>query len=1048
MANRRQGWKAALLTAAWLVGVALACVAQRPFQYKYGLADGLPLVEAEFIRFSKKGEVWVSYSVGEYLSRFDGLNWAHYRMDSLGLPSKLKPLNEDMNGLWFSSPTNQATTMVLFTPDEKWKTYKVEGFLNPFFDTKAGCLKLLGDQAHTFAYDPDKDAFVRSEMPLVPNAGSISLENYYAISQYASNEMFLAKWHPGRNSGTIYFGENFKDSLNSLAAPHHLLDPRGHKTIVTMDGQFYWQEKDKRQILQPELPDGEIGRIMVWVGLYKWENGPMQFEHHGFLVKHPSLDILYLFELHDDGSLELLLSHLDADLQRFFAQDPQGNWWYTTSTGIVRTDRSQLVFDERNPDMISGLHAIGEAANGTIWFGGYNGQGGFASFNGKRLRRHFFSEKALPVLPSTHSGKHGHLYFFLEGGFGLCAIKEGSFYKLQVKTIPEFMTGFYFQPLSDGKIGLGLFGTGLGIAEEDIGGISQIKTIGKEKGLLLDNVLTIAEDRGGRLWSGRTSQGIAIYDPKRDTAVTWLRSSDVPKSIGALASCMDESGTLWLGTNDGIYSLPDAHLFDYLQIDLFSRLQKLPLPGEASQRIHVLKSTEDYLIAGTPSGLYFLDKKYRGNRPRIFSMLFEQDVSGQGAEQNAILLDRTGRYLWVGTQGGATRLDLNLLRFDTSATTIRLGHFTAGDAEITIDEGKIGRLPTKKRNITFSFSPSGNTFLKDDLYFDIAVVNGQGDTLFWRSQTKERSGELPYLPKGKYTLNIIAYKHNVLSGEAVFPFAVPGLLSENPWFWAGLALVVLGIPFTFFYLKKRHQAELERSKRERDGLKIQALSNFFNPHFINNALHWVQSRYRKDPDTATIVGRLSENVDLLFANTQSGKAYHPLVKELDIVQNYLKIQQVRFGEGLQVLLDLPQGDEELAGVAVPSMLLQIHTENAVEKGIRNRKGAGHFYLSVKMRDDGCYITIEDDGRGRLRTTEPQFGRQGEENAVAELGSGSTPGHKGSTAVMDDLIALFNRYNKQPLTVRYEDLVFGETDGERHGTRVHFLIPKNYNYEFS
>ena len=105
MADHRQFWKKALPTAVWLVGLAAVCHAQRPFQYKYGLADGLPLAEAGYVRFSKKGEAWASYGVGEYLSRFDGINWAHYRLDSLALPSKLVFQNEDLHGIWFSSIT-------------------------------------------------------------------------------------------------------------------------------------------------------------------------------------------------------------------------------------------------------------------------------------------------------------------------------------------------------------------------------------------------------------------------------------------------------------------------------------------------------------------------------------------------------------------------------------------------------------------------------------------------------------------------------------------------------------------------------------------------------------------------------------------------------------------------------------------------------------------------------------------------------------------------------------------------------------------------------
>lgn len=80
-------------------------------------------------------------------------------------------------------------------------------------------------------------------------------------------------------------------------------------------------------------------------------------------------------------------------------------------------------------------------------------------------------------------------------------------------------------------------------------------------------------------------------------------------------------------------------------------------------------------------------------------------------------------------------------------------------------------------------------------------------------------------------------------------------------------------------LKKTPPSGPRKARRERDGLQIQALSNFFNPHFINNALHWVQSRYRRTLlDTTTIIGRLADNVDILYHNTQSGKAHHSLLQ--------------------------------------------------------------------------------------------------------------------------------------------------------------------------
>ncbi|MBK8880138.1 MAG: response regulator [Haliscomenobacter sp.] len=115
---------------------------------------------------------------------------------------------------------------------------------------------------------------------------------------------------------------------------------------------------------------------------------------------------------------------------------------------------------------------------------------------------------------------------------------------------------------------------------------------------------------------------------------------------------------------------------------------------------------------------------------------------------------------------------------------------------------------------------------------------------------------------------------------------------------------------------------------------------------------------------------------------------------------------------------------------VPALLLQIHTENAIEKGIRDREGAGQFLLRVRRQEGGCEIVIEDDGRGRPEQTELYTQR------------------KGSTAVMDELIHLLNAYNPEPITVRYVDFIYGAPDTGQYGTRVVLFIPKSYRYECS
>ena len=1008
-----------------LVALATHCPAQTPYQHRYTTANGLLHPEA-FVNFTQNGEAWIAYSNGEYLTQFDGVNWTHYHLPSLKIPSALVFVSDDKNGVWFYRGSEIDALIVRRGPAGDWHQYNLgEGKLMAY-NHFLGSPILYDQSLYPYQYKAKLDSFVRDAAPLfrLPDDEVVG-----GVGKISDGSVYFTTRRKGSATGNYYFKTKdqwLKEEGNTTDWIHPFFLRNMNLTGATrIQGRPYWYANGKILPVTPVLPDGRPGHVADYLEIRNHTlHSGVYFP--GIIVEDLAQNQWYLYEMDSLGQAQFRLGPFGGEYSKSATtRDKNGDWWYSTSSSLVRVSEALLTFDESNPEMVSGLHTIAEDEQGHIWFGGYGGTGGFSVFDGKTLQKKYFTDGAMRIMPGAMRSKSGTLYFLSEYEGGLLSIRNG-----QLKTARQLklgnLIGYYAIQISDGRIALGLGSKGLGLATETNGLPTSVRIIGKEKGLRLDNVLTITEDRAGRLWMGRISQGIALYDPVRDTAVTWLRSPEMPQSVGTISSCLDDDGSVWFGGHNGLYRLPKAQDFDYLHRNVFDFLEKIHLPGNDTTIVYFLQNTPDFVVAGTQQAVYFFEKKYRGKRPRIFTLQYGKDLPDGGSEQNAVLLDSKG-FLWVGAQEGATRINLSLLQFDTTATTLRLSRFTAGGDTIGVADDQIGRLPLKKRNIVFSFFPSGNALLKDDLFFDIAVVNGQGDTLFWLSQTRQRGGEMPYLPKGEYMLHVTAYKHNVVSGQVAWAFNVPRLPSENPWVWAGMALVVMGIPFTYFYLKKRHQAELERSRRERDALQIRALSNFFNPHFINNALHWVQSRYRKDADTATIVGRLSENVDHLFENTQSGKAYHSLKKELEIVQNYLKIQQVRFGEGLRVSLDLPQGEEEISGVAVPSMLLQIHAENAVEKGIRNRKGAGHFLLSVKMEADGCHLTIEDDGRGRPATT---------------------LGRKGSTAVMDDLIALFNRYNKQHLTVRYDDAIFEDENGERHGTRVHFFIPKNYNYEFS
>jgi sensor histidine kinase YesM len=227
-----------------------------------------------------------------------------------------------------------------------------------------------------------------------------------------------------------------------------------------------------------------------------------------------------------------------------------------------------------------------------------------------------------------------------------------------------------------------------------------------------------------------------------------------------------------------------------------------------------------------------------------------------------------------------------------------------------------------------------------------------------------------------------------------------------------------------------------KHEREKDQLRIQTIVNQLNPHFIKNVLNWLSGRVRKDEEAVQVISKFDSNISSIFVNSRANKAYHSLEAELQLVENYLFIQQKRFGEGFKYVMPSPDSFQQWAAVQVPLLVMQIHCENASEHGIRYNEAAnGLGTVTIWVGEDAAQkdyikITIEDDGVGRTK--------------AKKMGSSGT---QQGTKMLLDIEKVFNRKNKLPIfTQLYDDDYLTDTEGERYGTKVTILIPKHYNYE--
>jgi two-component system sensor histidine kinase AlgZ len=144
--------------------------------------------------------------------------------------------------------------------------------------------------------------------------------------------------------------------------------------------------------------------------------------------------------------------------------------------------------------------------------------------------------------------------------------------------------------------------------------------------------------------------------------------------------------------------------------------------------------------------------------------------------------------------------------------------------------------------------------------------------------------------------------------------------------------------------------------------KLAQLQARIRPHFLFNTLNSAVALVREDPARAEAI--LEDLSDLFrHALVEHGEAV-TLAEEVELARRYLEIEQVRFGERLQVEWAL---DSEAAGARVPPLLLQPLVENAVKHGVEPSADGAQVKISTQRRGGTVVIKVTNTvpaGHGR------------------------------------------------------------------------------------
>jgi two-component system LytT family sensor kinase len=191
-----------------------------------------------------------------------------------------------------------------------------------------------------------------------------------------------------------------------------------------------------------------------------------------------------------------------------------------------------------------------------------------------------------------------------------------------------------------------------------------------------------------------------------------------------------------------------------------------------------------------------------------------------------------------------------------------------------------------------------------------------------------------------------------------------------------------------------YQELVELTREQLVEAQLRSLRAQISPHFIYNSLNAIAGLIPVDPTRAREL--LVDFADFIRYSLGTEGDFTTLEDELTAVERYVILEKARFGERLQVSLDIAP---EVLGLQIPFLSVQPLVENAVRHGIYDSQHEGQVFVRAKDSDTYAEISVEDGGAGadpefmaKLMRGEAEGSHVGLRNVDLRLRQAYGPGH--------------------------------------------------------
>lgn len=505
---------------------------------------------------------------------------------------------------------------------------------------------------------------------------------------------------------------------------------------------------------------------------------------------------------------------------------------------------------------------------------------------------------------------------------------------------------------------------------------------------------SVAVTENGTIWAAFKD---GVYYGNDEKLEPFLRND---KPVYAAEIIVDAADNVWVATiSNGLLKISGAQVVAEFNTS----------NGIGSNDLHCISTANDTVWIAHANGVdMFVNEEFHH-----FNLLDGMPLK----EVNDILV--ADGFVYLASHSGLTVLPTNAEAENQTAPKLFANSLFLGENSVSTSENTSYRHNQNELKIDLSvlaFRSRGTCKVKYRL---------SGLDTTWAEQTGNHI-EIVYnaLPSGDFQFEAIALNEDgVASEETVnFHFTIKPPFWQTWWFYLLVAILTIGVVSGLFSLRIRHIRKKAALEHAVVSSKLTALRSQMNPHFLFNALNSIQELVLSHDTKNAIryLGTFSGLTRKILEN--SAKETVRLSEELDMLNQYLELEKLRFGNSLQINVEVgSQIDTE--GIRIPPMLIQPYVENALKHGLLHLQTDRKLHLIFEQKADFLTVEIEDNGVGRAKAEE--FAKQKKKHQSFS-----------SEATENRLHSMKNAANVSG-SVEIIDLY---TDGNPAGTKVVLRIP--------